>query len=201
MKHTVLVVDDHEMTRVGLRACAQATGLGEVDWLDASTLSGALAAFAAHRPDLVLLDLKLPDSLGLQGLRRFLAEVPEARVAVFSATEDPVVIEQALALGALGYVPKSARSADILDMVLTLLRGGALPHVCRQPNADYDVTPGSESLNPTQLRVLELVLAGNSNQQIADALGLALGTVKNSVSSVMLKLDAHSRLHLISLFR
>lgn len=201
MKHTVLVVDDHEMTRVGLRACAQATGLAQVDWLDAGTLSGALAAFAVHRPDLVLLDLKLPDSLGLQGLRRFLAEAPEARVAVFSATEDPVVVEQALALGALGYVQKSARSADILDMVLTLLRGGSLPHACREPCADYGVTPGTDSLNPTQLRVLELVLAGNSNQQIADALGLALGTVKNSVSSVMLKLGAQSRLHLISLFR
>ena len=136
MKHTVLVVDDHEMTRVGLRACAQATGLGEVDWLDADTLSGALAAFAAHRPDLVLLDLKLPDSLGLQGLRRFLAEAPEARVAVFSATEDPVVVEQALALGALGYVPKSARSADILDMVLTLLRGGTLRNVHFHEGAD-----------------------------------------------------------------
>lgn len=201
MKHTVLVVDDHEMTRVGLRACAQAMGLEEVDWLDAGTLDEALAVFASRRPDLVLLDLKLPDSLGLQGLRRFLAGAPEARVAVFSATEDPVIVEQALALGALGYVPKSARSADILDTVLTLLAGGAPQRACREPRAEYAAAPGTESLNPTQLRVLELVLAGHSNQQIADVLGLALGTVKNSVSSVMLKLDAQSRLHLISLFR
>lgn len=122
-------------------------------------------------------------------------------MAVFSATEDPVVVEQALALGALGYVPKIARSANILDMVLTLLRDGALPQACREPNADYGVTPGTESLNQTQLRVLELILVGNGNQQIVDVLGLELGTVKNLVSSVMLKLDARSRLHLISLFR
>ena len=195
---TVLVVDDHEMTRLGLRACAQAMGRECVQWLEAGTLAKAMALYEARRPDLVLLDLKLPDSLGLQGLRRFLAHVPAARVAIFSATEGALVVEQARALGALGFVPKSASSAVILDTVC-----GWLQHAPAEPAAQPAVptAPGIELLNPTQIRVLERVLAGMSNQQIADELGLALGTVKNAVSSIMLKLDARSRLHLTSLFR
>lgn len=196
---TVLVVDDHEMTRLGLRACAQAMGLAGVEWLEAGTLAGAMALYESRRPDLVLLDLKLPDSLGLQGLRRFLAHFPDARVAVFSAAEGALVVEQATALGALGFVPKSAASACILDMV----RGWLAPaSPVAAPSPDQPACrPGTELLNPTQIRVLERVLAGMSNQQIADELGLALGTVKNAVSSIMLKMDARSRLHLISLFR
>ena len=195
---TVLVVDDHEMTRLGLRACAHSMGRACVQWLEASTLAGAMALYEAHRPDLVLLDLKLPDSLGLQGLRRFLAHFPDARVAIFSATEGALVVEQARALGALGFVPKSASSAVILDTV-----SGWLQHAPPAPAAQPAVptTPGIELLNPTQICVLERVLAGMSNQQIATELGLALGTVKNAVSSIMLKLDARSRLHLTSLFR
>ncbi len=196
---TVLVVDDHEMTRLGLRACAQAMGLASVEWLEAGTLAGAMALYESRRPDLVLLDLKLPDSLGLQGLRRFLAHFPDARVAVFSAAEGALVVEQATALGALGFVPKSASSACILDMVRGWLQQ-ASPVAGPSP-AMAACRPGTELLNPTQIRVLERVLAGMSNQQIADELGLALGTVKNAVSSIMLKLDARSRLHLISLFR
>lgn len=196
---TVLVVDDHEMTRLGLRACAQAMGREGLVWLEAGTLAGAMALYEAHRPDLVLLDLKLPDSLGLQGLRRLLAHFPDARVAIFSATEGALVVEQARALGALGFVPKSASSSLILDTVCGLLPH-ASPVLASQP-VTPESAPGIELLNPTQIRVLERVLAGMSNQQIADELGLALGTVKNAVSSIMLKLDARSRLHLTSLFR
>ena len=213
--YTVLVVDDHHMMRLGLKALSLASGELRLDWLEAGNLGDALALFARQPGiDLVLLDLNLPDSKGLQGVRRFLAEHPEAQVAVFSATEDEFVVRQAFALGAVGFIPKSSSGNATLRLVESLLVGAVANEARTSGPAPLSGggTSGHSShsaqslqtrtamLNPTQLRVLELVLAGMSNQEIADECRLALGTVKNTVSSIMLALDVHSRSHLISVF-
>jgi DNA-binding NarL/FixJ family response regulator len=213
MTRTLLVVDDHHLTRAGLRVLAQSADLADVEWLEAASLDEALARYAGcvPRPDLVLLDLRLPDSLGLQGLRRFLAEFPQARIAVFSGSEDTFVMRQALTLGAIGFIPKTADADSARAAIVGLLDG-------RRSAADRPATtadghgangthgvpthgPSTDGLTATQLKVLELLLAGLSNTQIANELGLAVSTVKNAVSSVMLKFDVRSRSHLISLFR
>ena len=200
------------MMRLGLKALSLASGELRLDWLEAGNLGDALALFR-RQPDiaLVLLDLNLPDSKGLQGVRRFLAEYPQAQVAVFSATEDEFVVRQAFALGAVGFIPKSSSGNATLRLVESLLVGAVANDARTSSPAPLSGgSTGSHSahslqvrtamLNPTQLRVLELVLAGMSNQEIADECKLALGTVKNTVSSVMLVLDVHSRSHLISVF-
>ena len=210
--YTVLVVDDHQMMRLGLKALSLASGELRLDWLESGNLGDALALFG-RQPDiaLVLLDLNLPDSKGLQGVRRFLAEYPQAQVAVFSATEDEFVVRQAFALGAVGFIPKSSPGNATLRLVESLLVGAVANESrtsCPAPLASGSGTGASARslhertamLNPTQLRVLELVLTGMSNQEIADECKLALGTVKNTVSSIMLALDVHSRSHLISVF-
>lgn len=220
--YSVLVVDDHQMTRLGLKALSQASGRLRLEWLEAGNLGDALNIFS-QRPDiaLVLLDLNLPDSKGLQGLRRFIAEYPRAQVAVFSGTEDEFVVRQAFALGAVGFVPKSASGDATLRLVESLLgcpstasdkrpspeglpdtpsRGPGPSHAAPARTLAPDLRARTATLNATQLKVLELVLAGMSNQEIAIECGLALGTVKNTVSSVMLALDVHSRSHLISVF-
>ncbi len=208
--YSVLVVDDHHMMRLGLKALAQVSSVLPIDWLEAANLGDALALYArSPKVHLVLLDLNLPDSQGLQGVRRFLAAHRDARVAVFSATQDEFVVRQALALGAVGFVPKSAAADATLLLVESLLQGltDAADTVPQPPPVDEHPTSAaaararSAQLNPTQLKVLELVLEGMSNQEIATELKLALGTVKNTVSSVMLALDVHSRSHLMSVFR
>lgn len=208
--YRVLVVDDHHMMRLGLKALAQSASILPTEWLEAANLSDALALYAQTPGlSLVLLDLNLPDSQGLQGVRRFLAQHPDARVAVFSATEDEFVVRQALALGAVGFVPKSASADATLRLVESLLLGSqamadtqpARQHTPATAANGLAVQDKAAKLNPTQLKVLELVLAGMSNQEIAAELRLALGTVKNTVSSVMLALDVHSRSHLMSVFR
>lgn len=206
MNRSLLVVDDHQMTRVGLRALAQAQSICDIDWLEAATLDDALRIYAdAPAVDLVLLDLKLPDSLGLQGLRRFLADHPSARIALFSGTEDEFIVRQALAMGAVGFVPKTADGATVFAIIVSLLDARDEPAATRPPSegptAGALAQHRTDSLTATQLTVLELVLAGLSNQQIAGELGLAHGTVKNAVSAIMLKFDVRSRPHLISLFR
>jgi DNA-binding NarL/FixJ family response regulator len=208
--YMVLVVDDHHMMRLGLKALAQSASILPIDWLEAANLGDALSTYAAKPGiDLVLLDLNLPDSQGLQGVRRFLAQFRGARVAVFSATQDEFVVRQALAMGAVGFVPKSASADATLHLVESLIQGSVatadtVPTAA--PAAPNSIGGGhlrerAATLNPTQLRVLELVLEGMSNQEIAVELKLALGTVKNTVSSVMLALDVHSRSHLMSVFR
>ena len=221
-RYVVQLVDDHHMLRVGLIALARATGQHHIKWLESSNLDDALTAYELQaQVDLVLLDLNLPDSQGLQGLKCFLRQFPAARIAVFSATEDEFVIRQAMALGAGGFVSKSSLAKATLVLVESLLVGGSA-NACTEPmalaDADSLSTPAkpykpalpaskvrlnesTAALSPTQLQVLELVLEGMSNEEIATASKLALGTVKNTVSAVMLLLDVHSRSHLISLFR
>jgi DNA-binding NarL/FixJ family response regulator len=214
--YQVLVVDDHHMMRLGLKALSQASGELRLDWLEAGNLGDALDVFGQHAHiDLVLLDLNLPDSKGLHGVRRFLGEYPQAQVAVFSATEDEFVVRQAFALGAVGFIPKSSSGQATLRLVESLLVGAAVHEARNSGPAPLEAGAGhggahvggthslherTAMLNPTQLRVLELVLAGMSNQEIAAECHLALGTVKNTVSSIMLSLDVHSRSHLISVF-
>jgi DNA-binding NarL/FixJ family response regulator len=215
-RYTVQVVDDHHMMRLGLMALASTTSHLQFNWIESSNLDDAIQAYRESAAvDLVLLDLNLPDSKGLQGVRRYLAEFPRVNLAIFSATEDEFVVSQALAMGAVGFVPKSSAPDTTLRLVESLLGGfrpqaqpltysgntQAAVHTAHMPVQGQALQARAATLNPTQHRVLELVLAGMSNQEIASECKLALGTVKNTVSAIMLSLDVRSRSHLISVFR
>jgi DNA-binding NarL/FixJ family response regulator len=216
--YCVLLVDDHHMMRLGLKLICQTNSTLPIRFIEAGSLSDAFDAYAAgSHVDLVLLDMNLPDSQGLQSLQRFLSHHAKARVAIFSATEDEFVIKQAMALGAVGFVPKSAQAADSLRLIEALLAGhqalnetrpGSLqPHyLASRPQVAVGTDTDNlrdrvDRLTTRQLKILELVLAGMSNQAIASDCNLALGTVKNTVSSILIDLDVSSRAHLISVFR
>ncbi len=207
----VQVVDDHHMMRLGLIALAQASATLPIAWLEAGNLGDAMDVHRqGQRVDLVLLDLNLPDSQGLQGLRSFLREFPKLHIAVFSATEDQFVMEQAMGLGAVGYLPKSGTAHNTLRLIESLLNcapvvanrsAGEKPDMPRSMGAPDALQQRAATLNATQLQVLDRVLAGMSNQEIATSCNLALGTVKNAVSTIFLTLDVQSRAHLMSVFR
>ena len=206
----VLLVDDHELVRVGVKATyGELLGMA-IEWLEATSLHDALELYRQHADiDAVLLDLNLADCKGLQGLRMFLQAHPGARVAVFSGTQDEFVIRQARALGAVAYVGKGAMTAETRGTLLALLAPAGSPGAPsgvssqalfpRLPRAAmYDRVA---ELGPRHLEILELVLSGCTNQEISQSTQLSLGTVKNYVSSLLLALDVRSRSHLISLFR
>ena len=206
----VLLVDDHELVRFGIRALHNDIGGVPIEWVEAGSLQEAIELYRREGDfDAVLLDLNLPDCKGLQGLRQFLQMHARARVAVFSATQDEFVIRQARALGACGYVSKSTMLTQLRETLTTLLWPAGLPdkrgHAAS--NALFPRFPSSAmfdrvaELGPRHLEILELVLSGCANQEICNATGLSLGTVKNYVSSLLLALDVNSRSHLISLFR
>jgi DNA-binding NarL/FixJ family response regulator len=206
----LLLVDDHELVRYGVKACYTELQGVPLCWIEATSLQDALAIYAGEEDiDAVLLDLNLADCKGLQGLRQFVHQHPGARVAVFSATQDEFVVRQARALGAVGYVSKGAVTAEVREMLSALLwpqggpqsRGFASSHALfpRFPtSAMYDRVA---ELGPRHLEILDMVLSGCTNQEISDSMRLALGTVKNYVSSLLLALDVKSRSHMVSLFR
>jgi DNA-binding NarL/FixJ family response regulator len=212
--YCVLIVDDHHMVRLGLKAFSQSINTFTVRWLEASTLADALKIFRTHTQiDLVLLDLNLPDSQGLKSVQLFLTEFPDAQIVVYTATHDEFVMRQALALGVIGFIPKSV-SADSLQLLLESLLANTRETIDQKlerslsprGNTQRNSVAGNlqvheAGLSQSQLRVLELVLAGLNNQEVATECKLALGTVKNTVSSIMLVLNVNSRSHLISLFR
>lgn len=206
----LLLVDDHELVRIGVRSTYPDIDGQPIEWVEAQTLEEAVRLYRElDDVDAVLLDLNLADCKGLQGLRMFLQAHPGARVAVFSGTQDEFVIRQARALGAVGYVPKGALTGQMRETLMALLwphgapgsrspvpNGALFPRM--PPTAMYDRI---SELGPRHLEILELVLSGCTNQEISNAMQLSLGTVKNYVSSLLLALDVRSRSHLISLFR
>ncbi len=207
----VLLVDDHELVRFGVKTMYAELRDTPIEWIEAGSLQEAITAYAAHGPiDAVLLDLNLADCKGLQGLRQFLLAHPKARVAVFSATQDEFVVRQARALGAVGYVGKSSHMAEMRDTLLALLWPSAVGEQRASTGTTGKLFPRFPSsamydrvaeLGPRHLEILELVLSGCTNQEISSSTSLSLGTIKNYVSSLLLALDVRSRSHLISLFR
>lgn len=202
----LLVVDDHALVRLGVRTLVaqQFPGRYEVD--EAGTLEQGLACLraAVGRIVLVLLDLQLPDAKGFAGLRILRRDHPGLPVVVLSGAQDARVREEALRLGARGYICKSADAGN-MDAWVEVLRQQAMaagasppPPATAAPRAARTVQ--GMALSPRQVQVLELLLAGLDNQAIAEETGLTLGTVKNCVSSVFLGFNVRSRAELLGLF-
>jgi DNA-binding NarL/FixJ family response regulator len=208
-RHKVLLVEDHDLVRLGVKALFSDDECACIDWIEASTLADALQ-LSGNRDDieLVLLDLNLADCKGLHGLSQVLSGHPAARVLILSGTQDEFVVRQAKAMGATGYLHKGGSPDAMRETLRALLdvdppgKGGgarAAQHFPRFPSASsYDRVA---ELGARHLEILELVLSGCTNQEISNSTKLSLGTVKNYVSTILLALDVKSRSHLISLFR
>ena len=224
----LLVVDDHELLRLGLRTLVQSHAqLNEqhVRVFEAHSLQEALTVFGDHAAaiQLVLLDLHLPDAHGLSGVGAFLNRFPGAHVVVLSGASDPGLQREALALGASAYLTKSGDLDQVVRYIATL---GliSLPNATPQGTVANDlpgtttpppsgIPPSSEGravrttsgewaqLTARQAQVLDWILSGWSNRQIADHANLSEGTVKNHVSTLLLLLGARSRAQLISQLR
>ena len=166
--------------------------------IEAGTLDEVAAAIeAAQEPDLVLFDLNMPGTRGFSGLIYLRAQYPAAPVCVVSGVEDATTIRNALALGASGFVPKSASTRTIREAVEAILAGGewAPPSVRLAPEDDTDakLVWRLRSLTPQQVRVLMMMSEGLLNKQIAYELGVSEATVKAHVSAILQKLDVENR--------
>lgn len=211
----ILVVDDHDLVRLGVRALlqAQSSPSGEtVEVLEAGNLAEALALYerAQDAIALVLLDLALPDTQGLSGLADFHARYPAARIVAISGSgttsiAQSTIAQGALALGASAFISKSANLKEVVSFIRAcgLLGSDAvdgLPSTAIRP-AKPSHGRAWQALAPRQIQVLQWVLEGKTNKEIAEAASLTEGTVKNYVSTIFLLFGVRSRAQLISSLR
>jgi DNA-binding NarL/FixJ family response regulator len=218
-----MVVDDHELVRLGLSTLISAqknNAQSSPSMLEVSTLAKALCQYALHQDtiSLVLLDLHLPDAHGLSGLREFLARFPDAPIAVLSGDSDPALKLQALQVGARAYFTKAGQMTDVIAYMRSqgLLAQPVTPVQCECPDASTPLentphngtmrtvcTPTGQPLHLSQRQsdILDGLLAGQSNREIAQHSCLAEGTVRNHVSTLLLMFNVRTRAELISQLR
>jgi DNA-binding NarL/FixJ family response regulator len=189
-KIRVLIVDDHPIMRVGVAAILAAQPDLQVVG-QAGTAAEAVRLFAAERPDLTLMDLRLPDKSGVEAIRAIRAISPKARIVALTTYEGDEDIHQALEAGAQGYLIKGMPH-DALVKALYRVHAGHrfLPQVVSQALSSR--VPGSH-LSQREQEVLQLLFAGKSNREIAEELAIKEATVKSHVSVILMRLNVSDR--------
>jgi DNA-binding NarL/FixJ family response regulator len=190
----LVVVDDHPIVRQGLIASLEDEADFEVVGAAGSVAEG-LALVGRARPDVVLLDLELPDGGGVEAIPRLAEASPNSRVLVFTAYDTDERVLGAIRAGAAGYLLKGATSPDIAAAIRTVAAGGSAlePRVAAKLAAAVRAPRGGGPLSGREREVLRLVADGLPGKQIARALGISERTVKFHTASLLRKLGADNR--------
>lgn len=198
MPTRILIVDDHPLFVEALKLVLQNT-FPNVDVAEATSIDSARAGLDKAGPfDLVLLDLSMPGTRGLDGLIELRSRHPKLPIVVVSALEDPRIIHEVMTCGAAGFISKSTRGADLGKAIREVMAGSVvLPKGYEPPQADAssttDLAARLATLTPQQVRVLQMLRQGLLNKQIAYDLGVGETTVKAHVSEILRKLKVSSR--------
>ena len=194
----VFLVDDHEVVRRGLRELLSAEADVEVVG-DAGTANEGVAQILLTRPDVVLLDGRLPDGSGIEVCRAVRAALPDTRALVLTSYDDDETLFNAIAAGASGYLLKEVSGTDLVDAVRRVAAGQPLldpsltARVLARMRDGGSVTDELAALTDQERRIVVLVGEGLTNRQIGERLGLAEKTVKNHVSRLLAKLGLERR--------
>jgi DNA-binding NarL/FixJ family response regulator len=194
----VFLLDDHEVVRAGLRALLEHEADMEVVG-EAANGADALAGIFSTRPDVAILDVRLPDISGIEVCRDVRSEHLEIACLMLTSYADDVALLGAIVAGASGYVLKQVGGSDLVDDVRKVYRGESLldPVLADQVRARMKLgnteDPRLSSLTPQERKILDLIAEGQTNRQIAQELFLAEKTVKNYVSNLLAKLGMQRR--------
>ena len=196
----LLVVDDHEVVRQGLVALLDRRQGFQVV-AQAGSVQEAIAQARLHRPDIVVMDVRLPDGSGVEACREIRAELPETRVIMLTSFPDDEAVLSAIVAGASGYLLKQIRARDLVAALEAVGRGESLldPAVTERVLERVRRIARGESndelsvLTPQEQKILMLVAEGKTNKEIATDVFLSDKTVKNYVSSILSKLNLERR--------
>ena len=186
----ILAVDDHVLVRQGISVLIST----EPDFTlvaEASNGREAIKQFRAHRPDVTIMDLQMPEMNGLDAITAIRGEFPDAKIIVLTTYKGDVQILRALKAGARGYLLKSTIHKELLDTIRAVHAGKK----ALSPEASYEIAEHAtdDALTPAEINVLRLIAAGNANKQIADQLSITEETVKGRVKNILSKLGANDR--------
>ena len=196
----IMIVDDHEVVRLGLRGLLERQSGWQVV-AEASTADEAVDRALELRPDVVVMDIRLAGSSGIEACRRIISEIPETKVIMLTSYAEDELLFDAIAAGAAGYVLKQIGSDELVRAIETVGRGEALldPSLTRRVLARVREAARKEAfaaftdLTEQELRVLALISEGKTNREIAESLYLGEGTVRNYVSNILGKLGVSNR--------
>ncbi len=212
----IVVADDHALVRGGMVLLIKMIE-ENVEIIEANDFSQAFEALGQNEPvDLMLLDLLMPGMEGTKGVERICREWPDVPVVVVSVNEETEAIRQAIAAGAMGYIPKTSSPGVTMSAIKLVLSGGVYvpPHVLRTAASDVSLEAGREAvepngaaekasrtgLTPRQVQVLDLIALGKSNKAVAEKLGLSTGTVKMHTSRIFKVLKVENRTEAVAKF-
>ena len=192
----IVIADDHAIVRAGVRAILSTKGDVTIA-AEAADGRAALDAVAQHRPDVLVIDLTMPELNGMEAIGRVRALSPMTKVLVLSMHAAPEFVRPALRAGALGYVVKGAGLDDLVTAIRTVAAGERfLDAQANASSLNEDFEPESaddlERLTPREREVLQLVAEGFTNREIGERIGIAAKTVDVHRTSLMKKLDLHS---------
>ena len=186
----ILAVDDHVLVRQGISVL-----LGtEPDMAlvaEASNGREAIQQFRAHRPDVTLMDIQMPEMNGLDAMIAIRGEFPDAKIVMLTTYKGDVQILRALKAGAQGYLLKNTIHKELIQTIRAVHAG----RKALSPEASYEIAEHAtdDALTPAEISVLRLIAAGNANKQIADQLSITEETVKGRVKNILSKLGANDR--------
>ncbi|HEY6846653.1 MAG TPA: response regulator transcription factor [Terracidiphilus sp.] len=192
----ILCVDDHALVRDGI-----ASLLGSQEDMrvvaEAGTGLEALEEFRKHRPDITLMDLRMPDMNGIDAMIAILNNFPNARFIVLTTYSGDVEIVRALRAGAQAYLLKGHLRKELFETIRNVHDGRRrIPPEIASQIANHTA---DSSLSIREIDVLQLIAAGNANKLVADKLSISEDTVKGHVKSILSKLDAHDRTHAVTI--
>ena len=196
-----MIVDDHAVVRSGLRMLLNsAEGFETV--AEAGNARDAIFEVRKHKPDVVLLDIGLPDKSGIEVAAEVLEEAPDAKVLILSMEDDPRYVREAFAAGASGYVLKEAADTEVVDALRQVAGGNRYVHPvlgAQMAVAEAEATARAEAdpLSDREREVLRLLALGHTNQEIAKTLFISVRTAETHRAHIMQKLRLTTRAELV----